>query len=105
MNQIDPETFTHLVGLAALDMDATEADYLRTELNHQLRAIDELAAIALDESVEIASHGVPYPPEHRSPLRIDAPIATIHPDAILHQAPESEDGYLVVPDIPHTTLE
>lgn len=105
MNQIDPETFTHLVGLAALDMDAAEAEYLRAELNHQLRVIAELTAIPLDESVEIASHGVPFPPEHRSPLRMDESMATENPDAITKQAPESEDGFLVVPDIPHTTLD
>jgi aspartyl-tRNA(Asn)/glutamyl-tRNA(Gln) amidotransferase subunit C len=105
MNQIDPQTFAHLVELAALELTANEADYLRKELNHQLQAIDELAAIPLDDSVETAAHGVPYPPENSAPLRKDGPETLIDPARILEQAPETEERYLVVPDIPHTTLE
>lgn len=105
MNQIDPQTFAHLVELAALDLKAGEGDYLRKELNHQLQAIDELAAIPLDDSVEIAAHGVPYPTDRSAPLRSDEPQTLIDPASILEQAPETEERYLVVPDIPHTTLE
>ncbi len=105
MNQIDPETFAHLVDLAALEMDASEADYLRKELNHQLQTIDELAAIPLDEDVEIAAHGVSYPVERSAPLRSDEIKSYSDPAGIIHLAPESDEGYAVVPDIPHTTLE
>ncbi|MEN6522940.1 MAG: aspartyl/glutamyl-tRNA amidotransferase subunit C [Anaerolineaceae bacterium] len=105
MNQIDPETFTHLVELAALEMDASEAEYLRKELNHQLQTIDELAAIPLDENVEIAAHGVPYPAEHSAPPRSDEIRSYPDPATIIHLAPENDEGYAVVPDIPHTTLE
>jgi aspartyl/glutamyl-tRNA(Asn/Gln) amidotransferase C subunit len=105
MNQIDPQTFAHLVELAALELNAGEADYLRKELNHQLQAIDELAAIPLDDSVEAAAHGVPYPPDHSASLRKDEPETLTDPARILEQAPETEERYLVVPDIPHTTLE
>ena len=34
---IAPETFNHLVKLAELEMDAEEAEYLRGELNKQLK--------------------------------------------------------------------
>ncbi len=105
MNQIDPETFAHLVELAALEMDETEAEYLRRELNNQLKAIDELVAVPLDDDVEIAAHGVPYPPENSAPPRPDVPHPFSDPAAILKQAPESDSGYAVVPDIPHTTLD
>ncbi|MBE0697194.1 MAG: hypothetical protein IH586_09745, partial [Anaerolineaceae bacterium] len=57
---ISPETFAHLVDLAALQLTPAESDYLRQQLNNQLKAIHELAAIPLDEDVAITSHGVPY---------------------------------------------
>jgi len=71
---ISQQTFDHLVGLAALELDQEQAAYLLRELNHQLKAIHELEAIP-------------------------------NPGEILSQAPENRDGYIVVPDIPHTTLE
>ena len=37
-----------------------EAEYLRRQLNNQLKAIHELEAIPLDESLPVTSHGVPY---------------------------------------------
>lgn len=102
---ITPETFAHLVYLAALELDEAQAEYLRRELNRQLSAIHELEAIPLDDSVPITSHGVPYSPEICPPLREDAwqPFADVA--EILDQAPQVEEGYVVVPDIPHTALE
>jgi len=102
---ITPEVFDHLVQLAALELDAEQAEYLRRELNSQLSAIRELEAIQLDPDTSLASHGVPYD-EHNSPaLRADEWRACADVDAITRQAPQFEDGYLIVPDIPHTTLE
>ena len=69
--EISPEVFDHLVDLAALALDEKEAEYLRRELNNQLAAVHELQAIDLDEDVLPASHGVPYPPERKPPLRDD----------------------------------
>ncbi len=102
---IDPETFTHLVELAALELDAAEAEYIRNQLNNQLKAIKELEAIPLDDSTRLTSHGVPYTPQISPALRKDEWIPCLDADAILAQAPETEDRYIVVPDIPHTTLE
>lgn len=102
---IDKELFDHLVQLAALELDPEEAAYLRRELNHQLRIINELAAIHLEENLPIIPHGVSYSPENRPPLRSDNWIPYIDPSLIIAQAPESEDGYIIVPDIPHTDLE
>jgi aspartyl-tRNA(Asn)/glutamyl-tRNA(Gln) amidotransferase subunit C len=103
--EITREVFDHLVNLAALEMDEYEAEYLRTELNSQLEAIHELEAIELDPEVPITSHGVPYKDAIRAPLRDD----TIEPfkevEAILEQAPEVEDRYILVPDIPTEALE
>jgi aspartyl/glutamyl-tRNA(Asn/Gln) amidotransferase C subunit len=106
MNErISPETFAHLVNLAALAIDAAEGEYLRQQLNNQLQAIHELEAIPLEADVPITSHGVPYT-EETSPLpREDAWRPYPHPEDILGQAPLAEDGYVIVPDIPHTDLE
>lgn len=103
--EIDRDTFAHLVHLAALELDEAQADYLRRELNHQLSAIHELEAIPLDADVPLTSHGVPYPPEICPPLREDDWQPFPDTAEILGQAPQVEEGYVVVPDIPHTTLE
>jgi len=102
---ISQETFDHLVGLAALELDDQQAAYLLRELNNQLKAIQELEAIPLDETTQITSHGVPYTAESSPQPRRDDWLPHPNPEEILAQAPETEGGYIVVPDIPHTTLE
>lgn len=102
---ISPEIFDHLVKLAALELDEEQAAYLRGELNSQLSAVRELEAITLEDDLSLASHGVPYD-NHSSPeLREDNWKACPQVSDITDQAPQFEDGYIVVPDIPHTTLE
>lgn len=103
--QISPEVFDHLVLLAALELDLEEAAYLRRELNNQLNAIHELEAIPLDRSTPPTSHGVPYTTEISPSPRADEWDPYPRPADILAQAPETEDGYVLVPDIPHTDLE
>lgn len=102
---IDRETFDHLVGLAALELDEKQAEYLLRELNSQLKAIRELAAIPLDDSVPANLHGVPFDSAESPALREDIWIPEPDPAEIIAQAPETREGYIVVPDIPHTTLE
>jgi len=102
---ISPELFEHLVRLAALELDPKEAEYLRRELNNQLKAIHELEAIPLDPGTPVTSHGVPYTPDITPSLRQDAWLPYPDPERILSQAPETEESYIVVPDIPHTELE
>jgi len=48
---------------------------------------------------------VPYPPANRPPLREDEWEPCENPEEILAQAPQVEDGYIIVPDIPHTELD
>jgi aspartyl-tRNA(Asn)/glutamyl-tRNA(Gln) amidotransferase subunit C len=103
--EIGEEIFEHLVKLAAFKLDADEAEYLRKELNGQLKAIRELEAIEVDEQVPITSHGVPYTKAIRLPLRQDAIDPCKEADDILGQAPELDGRYIVVPDIPHEELE
>ncbi|MEW6567194.1 MAG: Asp-tRNA(Asn)/Glu-tRNA(Gln) amidotransferase subunit GatC [Chloroflexota bacterium] len=98
------EIFDHLVDLAALDLDPEEAEYLRAQLNGQLKAIRELEAIAVEDEVPITSHGVPYTAAISPPLRADVIVPFDGAEDILDQAPEAEGRYFVVPDIPHTEL-
>jgi aspartyl-tRNA(Asn)/glutamyl-tRNA(Gln) amidotransferase subunit C len=96
--------FDHLVELAALELEPKEAEYLRAQLNSQLKAIRELEAIEVGPEVGITSHGVPYTPEISAVPREDSATPSDLADAILKQAPEVDGRYLVVPDIPHTDL-
>ena len=102
---IPQEMFAHLVNLAALQLDADEAEYLRQQLNNQLNAIHELEAIPVAEDTPVTSHGVPYTPATSPAPREDAWAPYPNPEDILGQAPQAEDGYIIVPDIPHTNLE
>lgn len=102
---IDRSTFDHLVQLAALELTDEQAEYLLRELNNQLKAIRELEAIPLDEGVPATWHGVPYTPQISPALRDDNWQPFERPRDILSQAPQVEGDYLIVPDIPHTTLE
>ncbi len=102
--EITPELFAHLVELAALELGESEAAYLRGQLNKQLDIIHELEAIDLPEATPITSHGVPYTTAISAPPREDSAEANPAAERILAQAPQSEDGYYRVPDIPHTDL-
>lgn len=102
---IDQEIFAHLVDLAALQLEPAEAEYLRQQLNNQLKAIHELAAIPLEDDVPANLHGVSYTTEISSSPRADVWLPYPHPEDILEQAPQVEDGYIIVPEIPHTNLE
>jgi len=103
--QITPQVFEHLVELAALELDAQEAEYLRHELNNQLEAVRELEAIHIPADLPPAAHGVPYPSQHRQALRPDRHDPFANRAALLALVPQMDEGCLVVPDIPHTTLE
>jgi len=104
-SSITPEIFQHLVNLAALELTEQESEYLRRELNQQLQVIRDLESIDLATDLPITSHGVPYSAETRPELRPDHAEPADKADAILEQAPEVEERFIVVPDIPHTELE
>lgn len=104
-SKITQQVFDNLVRLAALELEPEEAQYLLGELNGQLNAIRDLELIELDDELEITSHGVPYPDPNRPALREDRALPSDLADAIISQAPELEERYIVVPDIPRTELE
>ncbi|MCW5732910.1 MAG: hypothetical protein KIS73_02225 [Enhydrobacter sp.] len=103
--EITPELFNHLVELAALELTPQENEYLRGELNNQLKSIDELAAIQIPEGTPLAAHGVPFPPELRPAARPDEAQPSGLNAEILAGAPETAEGYLHVPGIPHQELD
>jgi len=103
-DEITPELFAQLAELAALELSPEESDYLRRELNSELRAIHELERIPIPDGVPLASHGVTFTPDLQPALRPDETRASAAAEAILKQAPEMGEGYFVVPDIPHTEL-
>ena len=103
-DEITLEIFNHIVQLAALELDPEEAEYLRRQLNNQLKAIHELEAIPVDADTSPASHGVPYTQATSPAIRPDEWQPHPDPAAILAQAPETDEGYIVVPEIPHTDL-
>jgi aspartyl-tRNA(Asn)/glutamyl-tRNA(Gln) amidotransferase subunit C len=104
-DEITPELFEHLVELAALKLTPEESEYLRKQLNGQLKAIHELEHIPLSDEVPPAAHGVTFSAAIRPPLRADEAHRSPYAETILKQAPETDDGYFVVPDIPHTELD
>jgi len=103
-DEITSELFAHLVELAALELAPEESEYLRQQLNGQLKAIRELERIPLADDVPPAAHGVTFGSAIRPALREDVQRPSDKAEAILQQAPETEDGYFVVPEIPHTDL-
>lgn len=102
---ITPETFNHLVDLASLELNADQAEYLRRQLNQQLTSIRELEAVPLNEDVTISLHGVPFDVQESPKPREDEWIPCMDAETILSQAPQVEDRYIIVPDIPHTALK
>lgn len=104
-DEISPELFAHLVDLAALELAVDEGDYLRRQMNNQLKAIKELVSIPLDSEIVVASHGITYSPEISSKNRKDEWNAYPDADMLLKQAPEIENEYIIVPEIPHKDLE
>jgi aspartyl-tRNA(Asn)/glutamyl-tRNA(Gln) amidotransferase subunit C len=104
-DSINKEVFEHLVELAALELVPEEAEYLRRELNNQLKAIHELEAIPLDSDIKVTLHGIAYTPAISAPIRNDELSSYPHSDDILKQVPEAEGGYIIVPEIPEEELE
>ena len=106
MNErIDKETFDHLVDLAAIALTENEAQYLRRELNKQINIIQEMAAVAVDDEILLTTHGIQYTPMLSPEIRKDIRQPSDKASAIMSQVPESQDGYILVPQTPHTDLE
>jgi len=104
-DKISPEDFDRLTVLASLELPAEEAEYLRKELNNQMLSIEVLESIPIDAEIRTAAHGIPYDELNSATPREDISRQDPNRDDILKQAPELEDGYIVVPDISHEELD
>ena len=103
--RISREDFQRLAELASLELPEDEAEYLRGELNNQMISIEVLESIPIDAETDTAAHGLPYTDLNSAVPREDITQQDPHRQEILDQAPELEDGYIVVPDISHQELE
>lgn len=103
--RISREDFQRLAQLASLELPEEEAEYLRKELNNQMISIEVLESIPIDAETGTAAHGLPYTDLNSASPREDITRQDPHRQAILDQAPELEEGYIVVPDISHQELE
>jgi aspartyl-tRNA(Asn)/glutamyl-tRNA(Gln) amidotransferase subunit C len=101
---ITPELFEHLVELAALELTPQEGEYIRRQLNGQLKVIAELEKIPIPADTPLAAHGISYLPQDRPPMREDEPRPSQLAASILRQAPDADEGFFAVPEIPHTEL-
>jgi aspartyl-tRNA(Asn)/glutamyl-tRNA(Gln) amidotransferase subunit C len=104
-DQITPQDFERLAELASLELPENEAEYLRRELNNQMISIEVLESIPIEADAGTAAHGVPYNRTNSQAPRADETRLDSNRQDILGQAPELEDGYIVVPDISHQELE
>lgn len=103
--EITPEVFAHLVTLAALELAPEEGEYLRKQLNNQLKAVHELESIPLSDDTPIASHGVPYTRQTSSTEREDVHTQYADVASLLACAPLVAGDYIIVPEIPHQALK
>jgi aspartyl/glutamyl-tRNA(Asn/Gln) amidotransferase C subunit len=103
--RISREDFQRLAELASLELPEEEAEYLRKELNNQMISIEVLESIPIDAETGTAAHGLPYTDYNSASPRNDVSRQDPHRQDILDQAPELEDGFIVVPDISHQELE
>jgi aspartyl/glutamyl-tRNA(Asn/Gln) amidotransferase C subunit len=104
-DKISTNVFNRLVDLASLELQDGEGEYLRKELNNQMFSIEVLESIPIDAETGTAAHGLPYTDKNSPVPREDKYRQDPHREDILKQAPELEDGYIVVPDISHEELE
>lgn len=103
--KITPDVFQRLADLASLELPEEEAEYLRQELNNQMVSIEVLESIPIEADTGTAAHGLPYTEFNSAVPREDKSCRDPNRQDILDQAPEMEDGYIVVPDISHEELD
>ena len=80
--------------LARLELTAEELQTFTTQLGAILEYIEQLNELDLTD-VPGTSHAVPLV----CPLREDEPAASPHRQAIMDQAPQTQDHHFVVPKI------
>ena len=90
--KITPELIKYLESLAIITLSEEEEKKVGNELQDILTYIDKLNELDT-EGVEAMSHAFPL----TNVLRADEVKASMSPDEIVANAPESQDGAFVVP--------
>ena len=90
--QITPDLIKYLEKLARITLSEDEEKKVGNELQDILTYIDMLNELDTD-GVEAMSHCFPV----TNVMREDEVAPSISPDEIVANAPESQDGYFVVP--------
>ncbi len=90
--KITPELIKYLESLARITLSEEEEKKVGNELQDILTYIDKLNELDT-EGVEAMSHAFPL----TNVLRADEVKASMSPDEIVANAPESQDGAFVVP--------
>ena len=90
--QITPDLIKYLEKLARITLSEDEEKKVGNELQYILTYIDMLNELDTD-GVEAMSHCFPV----TNVMREDEVAPSMSPDEIVANAPESQDGYFVVP--------
>ncbi|STQ86562.1 Asp-tRNA(Asn)/Glu-tRNA(Gln) amidotransferase subunit GatC [Helicobacter muridarum] len=88
---IDESLLSKLEKLAMIKIPDNNKESFRKELNQIIEKMNILQDIETDSDLSIQSHG--------TLLRDDVPINSNIAKLILNQAPDSQDGYFIVPKI------
>ncbi|MGI8775223.1 MAG: Asp-tRNA(Asn)/Glu-tRNA(Gln) amidotransferase subunit GatC [Actinomycetota bacterium] len=91
---IDRAAVDHVARLARLDLSEDERERMRGELSAILDHADKIQELDLD-GVEPTSHALPL----RNAMREDEVRPSLSQDDALANAPRSEDGRFLVPQI------
>lgn len=91
---ITDDEIDHLADLARLDLDDEETEELEDDLNEILDLAEKIQNLDT-EGVEPTNHVLPL----TDVTREDTPHETADPEDVLEHAPESSDGYFVVPKV------
>ncbi|RMA79458.1 Asp-tRNA(Asn)/Glu-tRNA(Gln) amidotransferase subunit GatC [Umboniibacter marinipuniceus] len=91
---ITNESVQHVAELAMLSLDQPAIDKATEKLNQVLNLIDNLQAVDTDDVEPLA-----HPLDAIQILRADEVTKQNNRDALLSNAPESQDGQFVVPRV------
>ena len=91
---VDPDTVRHIAQLARIAVAEDEIEHLRGELNAILAFVEQLSQVDV-EGVEPMTSVIPMEMKKRPDIVTDGGI----PDAILKNAPASEEHFFVVPKV------
>jgi aspartyl-tRNA(Asn)/glutamyl-tRNA(Gln) amidotransferase subunit C len=92
--RITPEVVAYVARLSRLDLSQTERQRLGEQLNAIIEHFGALDRLSTD-GVETTSHAVPV----TNVFRDDRVGASLPVDEVLAMAPESRDGFVVVPRV------